>query len=58
MDFELTEEQRAFAQTARFGLGLPVNGQVPGLPGSSGMQRTVTPSSSLILASTALSPEK
>src|SRR5690348_10387846 len=50
--------QYDFAHTTRLGLGCPVNGQTPGSPGSSGMQRTVTPRSSLILASSAGSPLK
>ena len=40
------------------GLGLPVNGQVPGSLFSSGMQRTVTDRSSLIFFSSSTSPLK
>src|ERR1051325_2084596 len=50
--------QYALAHTTRLALGWPVNGQVPGSPGASGMHRTVTPSSSLILASSLGSPLK
>src|SRR5438034_2436266 len=43
MGGDSTASQYDFAHTTRFALGLPVNGQVPGSPAASGMQRTVTP---------------
>ncbi len=50
--------QYELARTTRLALGCPLKGHVPGSPGSSGMHRTVTPRSSLILASSAGSPLK